>query len=321
MRRAPAVRCGMRIVTLTMNPAVDVFADVPHVVPADKLRCTSVRRDAGGGGINVARVVARLGGDVRAVFPIGGPIGDLLRQLVEGEGVASETVAIAGSTREDFTVEEQETHAQYRFVLPGPALTEAEWRACLSLIADRSDKPAFLVASGSLPPGVPDDFLAQAVRAAKAHGAKAVVDSSGAALAACLDEGVFLVKPNLRELEGLVGASLGTREAWLGACRDLIARGGTEAVALTLGERGGLLVTRAQALYAAALPVETLSAVGAGDSFTAALVWSLAERHDLADAFRYAMAAGAAALLTPGTELSRAEDVRRLYPAVQSEAL
>lgn len=311
----------MSIVTFTMNPAIDVSATVPHVVPAYKLRCKSVRRDPGGGGINVARVVARLGGDVRAIYPVGGPIGDLLRQLMDAESVASETISLGQNTRESFTVDEEETGKQYRFVLPGPELTEAECGECLTAIARMRHAPSFLVASGSLTTGVANDFVAQVARAAKARGIKVVVDTSGPALAAALNEGVFLVKPNLRELRELVDTPLDEREQQLGAARALAAKGAAEIVALTLGHLGGLLVARRQALYAPALPVEPLSTVGAGDSFLGALVWSLDAGHCIEDAFRYGIAAGSAALLSAGTGLCQTDDVRRLYAQVRLEPL
>ena len=311
----------MSIVTLTMNPAIDISADVARVLPTHKLRCTSVRRDSGGGGINVARVIARLGGKVSAVYPVGGPIGDLLRRLVDAEDLASETIPLSQDTRESFTVEESKTGKQYRFVLPGPELSHAECRKCLAAVAQMQPAPSFFVASGSLPAGVPDDFFARAGHAAKALGAKVVVDTSGPALAAALAEGVFLVKPNLRELQELAGSALEGREQQLSAARDLIERGAAEVVALTLGQHGGLLVTRHQAHYAPALPVVPVSAVGAGDSFLGAMIWSLAAGQGIENAFRYGMAAGSAALLSGGTGLCKADDVLRLHPQVHLQPL
>jgi 6-phosphofructokinase 2 len=241
-------RKPVSIVTFTMNPAIDISAGLPRVLPTRKLRCTSVRRDAGGGGINAARVIARLGGEVRAIYPVGGPIGDLLRRLVEAEGVASETIDLGQDTRESFTIDEGETGQQYRFVLPGPTLSRAETAACLAKLTRTRPSPTYFVASGSLPAGLADDFLARAARTAKALGARVIVDSSGPALAAVLREGVYLVKPNLRELQDLAGFPLEGREQWLSASRALIEQDGAEVVALTLGHLGGLLVTRAQAV-------------------------------------------------------------------------
>ena len=188
------------IVTLTMNPAVDLSTSVDRVVPVHKLRCSPARRDPGGGGINVARVATRLGAAVKALYPRGGDTGALLRRLIDGEGIASLAVHVAGETREDITVFEEDTGEQFRFVFPGPELSRAEWRECLSAIGRLKGRPAIFVASGSLPPGVPEDFYAQAARAAKACGARVIVDTSGAALKAALEAGLFLIKPNLREL-------------------------------------------------------------------------------------------------------------------------
>jgi 6-phosphofructokinase 2 len=311
----------MTVVTFTMNPAIDVSAAVARVVPRHKLRCTSVRRDPGGGGINVARVVARLGSDVRAVYPVGGLIGDLLRRLVDAEAVASQAIPLSQDTRESFTVGEEETGKQFRFVLPGPELTSDDCVECLAAIAQIRPVPTFFVAGGSMPTGVADDFLARAVQSAKALGAKVVVDTSGPALAAALGEGVFLIKPNLRELQELMGSPLNGRGQQLTAARSLIEKRAVETVALTLGHLGALLVTQGQAFYASALPVEPVSVVGAGDSFLGAMVWSLDAGQGIEQAFRHGIAAGSAALLSAGTGLCKAEDVRRLYPQVQLQRL
>jgi 6-phosphofructokinase 2 len=304
------------IVTVTMNPAVDVATTVARVEPTRKLRCTAAQRDPGGGGINVARVVKRLGGDVVAIYPEGGSIGRLLTRLVDEQGITSLAIEMAEETRENFTAFDESIGDQYRFVLPGPPMSEAEWRKCIDALASLTPKPRFVVASGSLPPGVPDDFYAQLARAAEALGAKTVLDTSGAALGAAMKAGLFLIKPNLGELRALVQAPLDDERARVDACRGIVASGGAEIVALSLGHEGAMLVTRDGAWRAPALAVKTNSAVGAGDSFVAAMVWSLASGHGLVDAFRCGVAAGSAALLTPGTELSYPEDIHRLLPQV-----
>ncbi len=305
------------VLTITPNPAIDISTSTEHVAPIRKLRCAAMRRDAGGGGINVARVVRRLGSDVTAIYPAGGSTGQLLRRLVEQENVRSLAIKVAEETREDFTVLEEKSGHQYRFVLPGPQLAEPEWRACLSALDAMDEFPAFVVGSGSLPPGVPDDFYAQVARTAKGRGSRMVLDTSGRALVAALEEGVYLVKPNLRELRELANAPLSNQAEWLGASRRLIETGGAEVVALTLGENGALLVTREAAFRARAPDIKPLSAVGAGDSFIGGIVWSLAAGRSVADAFRHGVAAGSAAVLNPGTELCHALDVARLYEQIE----
>ena len=304
------------IVTLTINPAVDIFVNVGRVEPVRKLRCSAPKRDPGGGGINVARVVHRLGGDVAAIYPIGGAIGKLLQRLVEREGIESVVTPSHVETRENFTAFEEETGEQYRFVLPGSKLHRAEWEACLDKLATLPDKPKFVVASGSIPPGVPSDFFAMVARHAKALGAKMVLDTSGPSLAPALDEGVMLIKPNQHELSDFAGSPLDTENDYVAASRNLIASSRTEAVALTLGEDGALLITAQQVWRAAPMKIEVTSTVGAGDSFLGGMVAALAARKPIDEAFRMGVAAGSAAVMSPGTELCRLEEVQRLLPDV-----
>ncbi|MCK8608149.1 1-phosphofructokinase family hexose kinase [Agromyces sp. C10] len=301
------------IVTLTMNPALDVSSTVDRVVSEHKLRCGPSRFDPGGGGVNVSRAIRNLGGDSIAVYPLGGPTGQAYRGFLEQAGIIGRVVTIAGNTRESFTVDELATGEQFRFVLQGPTLREPEWRACLSVVADHLPVGGFLIASGSLPPGVPDDFYAMLARISADHDIRLVVDASGPALAAALDAGVHLIKPSRDELAELVGARGELDDAaMVDAARSLVAAGRSRIVALTLGGRGAILVSEGEALRLATPRVEVASAVGAGDSFLAGLVLRLAEGRPLADAFRTAVAAGSATAMLPATELCRAEDVARL---------
>ena len=300
------------IVTITPNPAIDISTSVEEVAPVRKLRCLAARRDPGGGGINVARVVQRLGGEVSAIYPAGGSTGQLLHRLVEREGVRGLTIEISEETREDFTVLEEESGKQYRFILPGAPMREGEWRACLEAVRE-AGAARFLVASGSLPPGVPDDFYAHVARIAKEQGSKLVLDTSGPALAVALREGVYFVKPNLRELRELTPAPLADEAAWITASRSLVESKQAQVVALTLGHHGALITTANETLYAAGLDIQPASTVGAGDSFLGAMVHGLAAGMSLVEASRYGVAAGSAALLNPGTELCHAQDVQRLY--------
>ncbi|MDP2033242.1 MAG: 1-phosphofructokinase family hexose kinase [Polaromonas sp.] len=300
------------ILTLTMNPALDVSTSTDKVTDTHKLRCAAAQFHPGGGGINVARVLQRLGSNCLALYPAGGMNGQRLRQLLDQEQVRSQCLAIAGETRESFHVHETASGRDFRFVLPGPALNTAEWQACLDGVGAAAAPPSWLVASGSLPPGVPLDFYAQLTRLARTRGSRVVLDSSGPALAAALAEGVHLIKPSLRELRELTGLPLETDPQRLAAARSIIAAGQAQIVALSLGEEGALLVTADQALRASAVAVAVASTIGAGDSFVGGLVWALSRQTDLAQAFRYAMGSAAAALLSAGTALCQPADVERL---------
>lgn len=301
-----------KIITVTINPAVDVSTSVDRVEAVRKLRCKAERREPGGGGINVARVINRFGGDVRAVYAAGGVIGALLRELVEAEGVLAHPVAIAGVTRESFTVEEEATQNEFRFVLPGPVLSEIEWRSCLDEVALLAGDGGYVIASGSLARGVPEDFYARLAGVAKAANSRFVVDASGTALKLALEAGVHLAKPNLRELEDMLGEQLPDRDSQVSACRRLIRDQKAEIIALSLGSAGALVVTRDAAWFADPLAVKVMSSVGAGDSFLGAMVWALSSGRDLAHALRQGVAAGSAALLAPGTQLCNPADVARL---------
>ncbi len=304
------------ILTITMNPAVDTTTSTATIAPTHKLRCAASQRHPGGGGINVARVVHRLGGDCAALFPVGGSSGEVLKRLLDEESITRLCVPISGETRESFSVKESSTGLEYRFVLPGPDMAPAEWQACLDLVAGLQPAPRYLVASGSLPPGVPSDFYARMAKLARAKGAQLVLDTSGPALAAALEEGVFLVKPSLRELRELVGHPLETQAQWLEAAQDLVNRGKTQIVVLSMGEGGAWLVTASDACFAPALPVQVVSAIGAGDSFVGGMVWALWRGLTVRDSFRYGVAAASAAVLSVGTGLCSQADVIRLHDDV-----
>jgi 6-phosphofructokinase 2 len=313
---------GASILTVTPNPSVDVSATTERITPEHKLRCGEVHRDPGGGGVNVARVLKRLGADCRALFPAGGLLGQLLQRLLEKEGVPAVALGIAEETRESFTVLERTSGREYRFVLAGPRLERHEWQACLDRAASLAARDGYCVASGSLPSGVPEDFYACLARAVRERGSRLVLDTSGPPLAAALEEGVYLVKPNLRELRELTGEALEAEGDWAAAARRLVDSGKTEVVALSLGHRGALLLAaHGLGLRAPALEVKIASTVGAGDSFLAAMVWRLASGGTLEEAFRYGIAGGTAALLSPGTSLAGKGDIERLTGLVQVHSL
>lgn len=310
-----------RILTVTPNPALDLSTTTDIVRDTSKLRCTAARFDPGGGGINVARVAHRLGGDCLALFPAGGASGQRLCSLLEEEGVSAACIRIAGDTRESFTVRERSTGRDFRFVLPGPELRSQEWQACLDELDTLAAQAAFVVTSGSLPPGVPEDFHARIVARAHAAGCRAAVDTSGTPLAAALSAGVDLVKPSLRELRELTGKPLATETEQLLAANRIVRDGRAGIVALSLGAEGALLVCADFALRARPAPVEVATTVGAGDSFLAGLIVGLDRGEAIEEAFRTGMACAAAALLGPGTALGRAADVGRLRDAIRIESL
>lgn len=303
------------IATLTMNPAIDVAYEADRVVHTHKVRSRRERYDPGGGGINVARVITRLGGKTHAHYLAGGATGMALDALLDLYKVERSRINIAGHTRISSSVNERESGKEFRFVPLGPTVTSDECLKCLEHLEQINCD--YLVASGSLPQGAPDDFYGQAQAIAQRRKMKFVLDTSGLALTHSLaGGGIFLIKPSLGELQHLIGRPLDGIDAIATAALDIIRSGQAEYVAVTMGHKGALLAHQTGTLHAPALPVEAKSAVGAGDSFLAAMIFALAAHRNFLDAFRYGMAAGAAAVQTPGTDLCHREEVERLYAQV-----
>ncbi len=302
---------GPRLVTLTLNPALDLATSAATVRPTHKIRTFGEHLDAGGGGINVARVVHVLGGDVEAILLAGGATGQLVGELLTEQGVAHHLVPTRGRTRISLTVIEQSTALEYRFVPEGPELTETEWRAALDRLETVTGE--WLVASGSLPRGVPTDIYAEVARIAARRGMRFVLDTSGPALAAALGSGIALLKPSLGELEALLGRSLVHAEAQDAEAEALVRGGAAEMVALTLGREGAVLATRDGVLRLKAETTPVQSAVGAGDSFLAAMTLALARGATPAEALAWGIAAGTAATGGIGTARLVRADVETRY--------
>lgn len=301
------------IVTITMNPAIDKSSSVDHVVAEHKLYCTPPRFEPGGGGINVSRAIKKLGGDSHAVYPCGGATGETLKLLLDQEGLRHTAVRIKDWSRENLIVLEEATGQQYRFGMPGPQMEEREWQECLDELFSSNPAPDYVVASGSLPPGVPDDFYARIAKLGRTHGSKVIVDTAGEPLRLALREGVYLIKPNIREFREFVGAGSEEEPAVLEMAQKIIADGLCEVISISLGAAGVTMISKAgvERMHPPTVPI--ISKVGAGDSMVAGTVLALARGEGVHEAVRFGVAAGTAAVMTPGTELCRREDAERLY--------
>jgi 6-phosphofructokinase 2 len=303
------------ILTITMNPALDVLTSIDKVSDTHKMRCGAVLKHPGGGGVNVARVLHRLGSNCVALYLAGGVTGERHHKLMTTEKVRCHVMPIAEETRESFSAHELSSGHDFRFVLPGPHVSAAEYEACLDYVAQHLPKQ-FLVISGGLAPGVPDNFYARLAALAKQNGVRVVLDTSGPALAEALKVGVYLFKPSLRELRDLTGLTLPDEDTQIAAAQQLIQSGQAEIVAVSLGAEGAMVVSATEHWRARSVKVDVQTTIGAGDSFVAGMVWSLRRGDTLLKAFQYGMASGAAALLSSGTSLSQAADVHMLLPEV-----
>jgi len=308
-------------VTLTLNPTVDVACSAKAVRPVHKIRTVAETYDPGGGGVNVARVLHELGADVTAVIACGGLSGQLLEELLSEAGVPCRVVRIHDRTRICMTVHDLTAQQEYRFVPEGPVLRETEWQAALTTA--RESRADWMIASGSLPRGVPEDFYARLARSVAATGQRVALDTSGPALRAALGSGLALIKPSLGEFEALIGRPLRDPAAQETAALDLVRSGAADRIAVTLGREGALLATADGVWRQPPLDVPARGAVGAGDSFMAAMLWSLARGESPAEALVWGSAAGAAAVMSTGTAHPARAQIdalaRRLLPARQND--
>lgn len=307
------------IVTLTLNPSIDLSCRAREVRPVRKIRTYGERYDSGGGGVNVARVVSILGGPALPVYLAGGFTGEAFDILFGREGIPGRRISTRGATRVSHTVYEELTGKEYRFIPEGAVISDGEWQAALdAVVAADAD---FVVASGSVPRGVPDDIYARLAERLAGSGRRLVLDTYGAPLAAGLQHGVYLAKPSIGELEALVGRPLPELSLVESVARDLVADGAAEILAVSMGHKGAVLATRQETLHLPAPAVTPISAVGAGDSFVGAMTYALAQGRALTDAFRLAVAAGTATVISPGAALCRREDVERLYRDLETQSL
>lgn len=308
-----------RILCVTVNPAIDISCEADRIQPTLKVRTRGQRRHPGGGGTNVARVIATLGGDPELAFLCGGATGKLYEEMLENFQIRRTPFATQGNVRVAFMVHENGTGFEYRFIPEGPQVHTHEVDPLIKFV--KAFDGDYIVASGSLSLGVSADTYAQMADTAAARGIRFILDTSGEAFQTALSKSkVFLVKPSLGELENYASRKLdenGVREV----AKDIIAAGAAQNVAVSMGLQGALLVNEFGILRIPSLRVEVRSAVGAGDSFVGAMTWSLANGNPIEDAFRLGIAAGAATVMTTGTELCRREDVFELFDTMGPAAM
>jgi 6-phosphofructokinase 2 len=301
-----------RIITLTPNPALDYAVHADFVEPNRKIRCRDPQMHPGGGGINVARACGRLGAHTLAVFTAGGVYGDALVKSLAAENVPMRMIPIAGDTRLAFHVNNHKEGNEYRFNLPGAEMSEAEIRRFFNAVREEADPGDFVVGSGSLPPGAPEDFWAQAAHIAKEKGARFVLDSISG-LEAALDEGVYLLRQNEHEYISLSGKTLRWPDEIETFAKEIVAKGRVQNMVVSHAGDGSLLANADGVFTAPSYKVRASSAVGAGDSFVAGLLTALAGGENPTNALRYGMASAAATRMSEGTALFDPADVKRLY--------
>ncbi len=304
------------ILTITLNPALDVSASVPHVTAGAKLRCGPERYDPGGGGLNVARAIRLLGGEVRAFAALGGARGEHLTRLLEAEGIPLISYPAPGETRESLAITDEVMGNQYRFSLPGPEWNAANLDNALATLPPLVGPDSLVVLSGSEPNGTTDDYYPRLCDALSGEARKLLIDTSGPALARLAKGGLkhkpFVLRMDQGEAEALAGHALPARAETLDFARTLAEKGVAEVLIIARGAEGSVMWADNQGWFANAAKVKVVSRVGAGDSFMGGLTLALAQGLPLDQALSHGAAAASAAVMTPGTQLCRREDFERL---------
>lgn len=308
------------IATVTMNPSLDKTVTVKRLVLEEANRWTSLRRDAGGKGINVSRVLHELGSDTVAYGFKGGVEGEILGQLLRKQGVPFDFTPIEGEIRSNLIITNMETRRQTRIDAPGPHVTGTELDNLIDKLRAIKLKPDFFVFAGSVPPGVPPTIYYRLIEMANKDGVKTVLDCDGEWLKEGIKAVPSIIKPNVHEAQELLGKKLNDEASLIDAVDTLLATG-IEVVMISRGKEGALVSDGKKMLKVTSPPVEVSSTVGAGDSAIAGLVLKLSCGESLEEAARLAVAAGTATALTPGTELCHREDVEKILPLVEVTVL
>ncbi|MCT4557774.1 MAG: 1-phosphofructokinase family hexose kinase [Pelagimonas sp.] len=304
-----------QILTLTLNPALDLATSTPQVVPVKKLRCGPESAEPGGGGVNVARAIEQLGGQARAAVAVGGDTGKALSALLDQFGVAHIHLQAPGETRRSFSVTDEGSGAQYRFVMQGPVWTSATLDQVLTQLDSHSTRGDFVVVSGSMPPGVPGDLPVKLC--ASLPGRRLIVDTSGPALAALAQGSATppaILRMDRHEAQELSGKALAHQKDTAEFAETLRQAGAAETVIIARGKEGSVMACPDGLWHVNASNDHVVSAIGAGDSFVGGMVRAMADNQPLTEAFRQGAAAASAACLSEGSQLCRKEDFERLLP-------
>ncbi len=303
---------------MTLSPSVDYGVHLEHLEPEEKLRADVTQVEPGGGGVQVARALRRLGGEVEAIVALGGVTGATLRQLLLGEGLRLHAVDVSRDTRPSLTVFVADEDTNYRIVGRAGRMSESEWRAFPERLDALDVLPPFVVLSGSFPPGVPPELVEHVLEIARRRDAALLVDTSGDALKVAAEAGVHVLKPSKEELAFLVGReSLDAMDDVVEAARSIVA-GGVETLVVSLGPEGVVVVTADECVQLLPPQVDVQSTVAAGDSTVAGLVAGLSRGLPTVKSAKLGVACGTGTCLYRGSELFTNVDVARIMPQIQT---
>lgn len=303
------------ITTICMNPCFDRTVEVDTLQISRVNRIRNARDDLGGKGINVAVVAGRLGLDVQCIGIMGTEGSAELCGLMDREGLRHRFLTVPGRVRTNMKIYSRDGQGVTELNEPGAAVDESILNDFFDLTRQETSGSEIVVITGSLPPGCPEGTYRNLMNAL--DGKKCILDTEGKELElAAKGAKPYLIKPNLRELETTLGIELRT----IRAIRDaalLFIRLGVEHAVVSMGEMGAMYVSEKKTLFAPALRIEAKSTVGAGDAMIGGMLMGYEKTGDMAKAFRYGIAAGAASVMTEGTQLIVRSDFEKLLAQVK----
>ena len=308
----------MKVITLTLNPALDKNAKIDGLVPGSKLRCHSIRHQPGGGGINVSRLLKRLDLESYCVYPSGGDTGAYLTALLKEEGLEPHPVTIKDWIRENLSIVDTKTNLQYRFGMPGNELSENELESIKKNISKYLDTGDFLILSGSLASNLPQNFYSELIQYFSDKNPKILVDTSGPSLLRALEHPVYLIKPNQRELAQLAGKEFLSNFEQEHFAKELVDSGKAKYVAVSLGAKGAFLACKEGVFYQSTPSVQVKSTIGAGDSMVAGLIYGINKGYKPIDILKMGVACGVATIMSEGTSLANPENIQKALHLMSS---
>lgn len=307
-----------KVITITFSPCIDTSTTVKILAPEKKLKCSNLKSEPGGGGINIARLLNKFGMEAIAVFPSGGCNGKFFNMLLEKQNVPSIIINAQHETRQNFVIGDESTGRQFRFNMPACKLSEKEYKACLKAVEKIKDID-YVIVSGSLPESVPVTILRRLALLSGKKGAKFIIDTSGPALKSVLRTKLYMLNPNLSELAYLSNKKTIPVSQAEKAAKKILSLGYCELIVVSMGSKGALLVNRTESYRVRSPKVVVKSTIGAGDSMVAGMVYALGKGYGLEKSLRFGVACGTAATMNKGTALCSKKDAETLFTIVKND--
>ncbi|MFD1955561.1 1-phosphofructokinase [Paenibacillus thailandensis] len=298
------------VITVTLNPALDKTVTLDSFEYGGLNRIREMRTDPGGKGINVAKVLRQFAVSTRALGLAAGYQGQVIRDRLQRLDIPSRFKQAEGETRVNLKIVDESTKRTTELNEPGFQVDAGILDDFLTAFREEAANASFVVLAGSLPPGAPPQFYRTLIEAARQSGVRTILDADGKALAYGIEAAPYAIKPNIHELEALLGTGLNSRESIVRGARSLTDRG-IEYVLVSMGAEGSLLVTKEDVVAARPFPITPVSTVGAGDSMVAAMVYGFLQGQAAEEIARWTSAAGTVTASKPGTEVCTLEEVRQ----------